>query len=516
MLFLLHLPRGPSGPLAFLCCLFFWLIYEYLLFIKTTQKEFNMKRHFEQPVETITLSVEEEAVLVDEQNEIVANIAQQNDLGDRLVDTVEGVASAETALTGVGEVTDVEKELVATVGEMAVAGTDGDPDDIISVSSNGLSAEGFADKAIEGLKKLWEKIKKMMVDIWNRIVEFFKGQNKQLENAVNAQKSIDEFIEENKPILMLQYDPTKAKQEEAATAAKATAAKETEARKAKIAQNLKELESKLPHLEFKFGGNLNLISTLSGVPKDFTKELTNVLSFSQNTFKDLARQLREISYNFDQSLEKMSGEHGEQAISQFCEKFAKDFEVVMRSAGEVKGEDGVLFGRTKDTMLGHFIIEAEGFSYKADAKPPVKLSNAARSTLKVTSGGEAKSGNAPVGTASLDEGFGNAIRRWLDFSTSNEVKTAKEQLQQYATKFITHIDRLVNIQASVKGHADGDESYRLLQGIIEMSRSLNKLLISFTTQHINAGLHIVRAAQQYQKAANDERVRLYNEAVNVQ
>lgn len=163
------------------------------------------------------LSVEEEVIVLGEadqlQNQVdqdVAETARVEDVTDVMLNVADTVEDAK-------EVTPAQAELINTVSEMAVAGSDGDPDDVIPEVS-AIPAEPVADPSatdpaanppatpsdnpaanpetvadpekqgeepaltveafVEDLRKraseIWERIRKFCIEIWKGIVEFFK------------------------------------------------------------------------------------------------------------------------------------------------------------------------------------------------------------------------------------------------------------------------------------------------------------------------------------------------------
>ena len=138
-----------------------------------------MRRHFaaESIVTTpLHLSIEEEAILEDEMNLHSAELDGILEDSDRLGDIVVTMGDAQATVSNTPEIGTMEQELVSAVADMAVAGTDADPEDITKdmlPPAEGLSAESILESAGAMLKKIWDGIKAMMTKIWDHIKNFF-------------------------------------------------------------------------------------------------------------------------------------------------------------------------------------------------------------------------------------------------------------------------------------------------------------------------------------------------------
>jgi hypothetical protein len=135
-----------------------------------------MKRHLQapepQPIPTPVLSVEEEAILADEHNEASQALDNATADADRITEVADVAQDAVQVVDMTPEVGQVEQELVGAVGDMAVAGTDADPTDIINIPAaptegeepkpEGLSVEGIAST----LKSIWDAIITAIKNMW--------------------------------------------------------------------------------------------------------------------------------------------------------------------------------------------------------------------------------------------------------------------------------------------------------------------------------------------------------------
>jgi hypothetical protein len=150
-----------------------------------------MQRHLKArptpAVSSPTLSVEEEAILIDEASEAgIAADAAAADL-DRVAEVADVANDTMLVVDETPEVGQVEQELVNAVGEMAVAGTDEAAEDVISMPTGAddtISVEGIAS----ALKSLWQAIITAIKNMWVGIKHWFTTYFSTLEqNKKHAQ-----------------------------------------------------------------------------------------------------------------------------------------------------------------------------------------------------------------------------------------------------------------------------------------------------------------------------------------
>lgn len=163
-----------------------------------------MHRHFARIPATLNLSIEEEAIAADEAIEQTNQVEAAAQDVERLGDIVVSMGDVETVVSNTPEIGTIEQALVAAASDMAVAGTDADPEQVegeflpATTDEEGkeLSAEAFADNVKSVLAKMWEGIKQALTSMWNqiqgffaKIMEFLAGTSRRVERLEQLMKS---------------------------------------------------------------------------------------------------------------------------------------------------------------------------------------------------------------------------------------------------------------------------------------------------------------------------------------
>lgn len=157
-------------------------------------------RHIKEPAQPVTLSVEEEAILIDEQNATMMEAQAEQADADRLLDTHDILTEAQMAITTVPEIGNVEQELIAAISEMAAAGSDVDPVDVMPVPPEGVSTEGIVDAVADRLKKLWEQIRTMINNAWEHVKKFFSNLTQALAPSKRRAEAAQKAREQEKQV----------------------------------------------------------------------------------------------------------------------------------------------------------------------------------------------------------------------------------------------------------------------------------------------------------------------------
>lgn len=158
------------------------------------------------PMAVMTISLEEEQLVMDEANAVADEIQQDLSEAERLTETVDALEDLAVVTDAIEEPTAEHVALVETVGQMAVAGTDVAVDEIVPVTEvaadlpegqeAGLGDGSALDNAAAGeaaleshkavkytiatesirdrAKQIWQAVQNTLKSIWDRIVQFFR------------------------------------------------------------------------------------------------------------------------------------------------------------------------------------------------------------------------------------------------------------------------------------------------------------------------------------------------------
>lgn len=151
-----------------------------------------MQKHFAPVVPApVHLSVEEQAILDDEIAEVQSEITADRQAVNRLMDTNEIIGELKETADAVPELGPIEEQLVAAATDMAVAGTDANPEELIEATpAKGVSTEGFWSTLGDKLKEIWAKIMEMILKAWDAIKRFFGMSGQKVEAAeANLEKT---------------------------------------------------------------------------------------------------------------------------------------------------------------------------------------------------------------------------------------------------------------------------------------------------------------------------------------
>jgi hypothetical protein len=123
-------------------------------------------------------SLEEEVVALQEADALQATADADVAEASRVEDVTDVMLNVADTLDKTEEITPQQAQLVDTASEMAVAGSDGDPDDVIpsaaDVVEGTVSLEAFIEDIRKRASEIWARIRQFCIEIWNTIKEFFK------------------------------------------------------------------------------------------------------------------------------------------------------------------------------------------------------------------------------------------------------------------------------------------------------------------------------------------------------
>lgn len=123
------------------------------------------------------LSVEEEVIALQEADQLAATATQDVAEAARVEDITDAMLNTADSVAEVKELTPEQAGLIDTVSEMAVAGTDDDPDTVIPSAEpligKDMTTESFAEDLKTAALRVWENIRKFADQIWVTIKAFF-------------------------------------------------------------------------------------------------------------------------------------------------------------------------------------------------------------------------------------------------------------------------------------------------------------------------------------------------------
>ena len=131
-----------------------------------------------EPLGDASISMEEEAIMLDEAGTDAASVAQELDEAERVVQVADALEDLAVVAGSSDEVSPKEAALIETAGNMAVAGTDVDPEEVVPAMESFKDGDAISGKlAMEDFKQkartMWENIKRMLKEIWAKIESFF-------------------------------------------------------------------------------------------------------------------------------------------------------------------------------------------------------------------------------------------------------------------------------------------------------------------------------------------------------
>lgn len=154
-----------------------------------------------EPLGDESISMEEEAIMLDESSTCAAEADQDLREAERIVEVANALEDLAIKAGSVDELSDSEAALLESAGDMAVAGTDTAPDEIVPAMESFKDADGkilgkvvmenFREKA----DRVWQNIKKILKEIWEKIAQFFYKIFGTIPRKRKALKSLLEKVE---------------------------------------------------------------------------------------------------------------------------------------------------------------------------------------------------------------------------------------------------------------------------------------------------------------------------------
>lgn len=120
-----------------------------------------------------SISMEEEQVMLDEANADAVAADSELSEAERIIEITDALEDMAVIADGIEEATPTEIQLIETAGNMAVAGTDVSPEEIVpameSFQGKKIATEGIREKAAS----IWKTIREHLERIWDFVENFF-------------------------------------------------------------------------------------------------------------------------------------------------------------------------------------------------------------------------------------------------------------------------------------------------------------------------------------------------------
>ena len=119
------------------------------------------------------LSLEEEQVLMDEAATDAAEVDKDLGESERVIEVSDALEDLAVIADGIEEATPAEAALIETAGDMAVAGTDVQPEEVVPAMESYIGRRIATEGIRETARAIWESIQRWVKSIWEKIEKFF-------------------------------------------------------------------------------------------------------------------------------------------------------------------------------------------------------------------------------------------------------------------------------------------------------------------------------------------------------
>lgn len=126
-----------------------------------------------EPTGNPNISLEEEQIMLDEAAQDAAGAEQDLGEAERIIEVSDALEELAVVADNIEEATPAEAQLAEIVGDMAVAGTDVSPEEVVPAMEafvgRKISTEGIRETA----RAIWESILKFLKKVWEKIEGYF-------------------------------------------------------------------------------------------------------------------------------------------------------------------------------------------------------------------------------------------------------------------------------------------------------------------------------------------------------
>ena len=120
------------------------------------------------------LSLEEEMLMVDEAAQDESQVERDLSESERVIEVSDALEDVAVVADGIEAATPGEVALIDTASQMAVAGTDIEPEQVVPAMESFMGKRIATETIRDTAKTIWENIQAFLTKVWNQIVAYFR------------------------------------------------------------------------------------------------------------------------------------------------------------------------------------------------------------------------------------------------------------------------------------------------------------------------------------------------------
>jgi hypothetical protein len=120
------------------------------------------------------LSLEEEMLMVDEAAQDESQVERDLSESERVIEVSDALEDVAVVADGIEAATPGEVALIDTASQMAVAGTDIEPEQVVPAMESYMGKRIATETIRETARTIWENIQAFLTKVWNQIVAYFR------------------------------------------------------------------------------------------------------------------------------------------------------------------------------------------------------------------------------------------------------------------------------------------------------------------------------------------------------
>jgi hypothetical protein len=353
------------------------------------------------------LSLEEQAIEIDEVAQQDAELEQASNDIDQLGDIIVTMGDVQTVVSNTPEIGTIEQALVSSVADAAVAGTDAAPEELVSgmLPTEGVSAESLAADIKDRVAKIWASIKAFFAKMWQSVKNFFTSSKAQGDKLKEKTEKVEQTYSS------LDWDQVM---------------KDIEA-------NMRGKQQALP-FEFRGRGQLLCLGESNTMvkPHDLSKHLAEVNRLGQRVVYDLMNEITDLLETLNRLIELCLS-----SPDRMMEAFENTVVMYNRQANviETKTKDlpNNLLGDLK--LLGRGMLGLERDRTGASLQGPL-VSVSVRNLSHVE-------GKQELASDYDAANIGIVAKEWADFLSNGVAGHNVNKLEQLVKKLEAGIEKLI-------------------------------------------------------------------------